>query len=132
MNAGLYPIYIMSGGAVGALLRYGVYEVLRNFQPAIWGSPYFPWATFLINTLGSFLFGLVAAIIPHLSWGESLRALFLTGVLGAFTTFSTFSFELFSLMEQGEFKVALLYSALSVMVGIISVFMGYSLVKEFL
>jgi fluoride exporter len=127
MSAWLYPLYVMIGGAIGALLRYGVYEAWRDFQPTLFGLPHFPWPTFLINMLGSFLFGLLAAAIPHLSWGESLRALFLTGVLGAFTTFSTFSFELFSLMQQGEFKIALLYSVLSVMLGIISVFVGYTL-----
>lgn len=130
MSAWLYPVFVMSGGALGALLRYGVYGAMRDFQPAIHWLPHFPWATFLINMMGSFLFGLLAALIPHVPWGESLRALFLTGILGAFTTFSTFSFELFSLMQQGEFKIALLYSALSVMVGIISVFIGYYFMKE--
>lgn len=109
----------MAGGAVGAAARYGV-------QLALWplvsrsGSPWatLPWAVLGINVLGSFGLGLTLSLVGRGLWPEAARLAFGTGVLGAFTTFSTFSVELDGLLTRGSGTLAALYAALSVGLGV--------------
>lgn len=88
---------IAGGGAVGALLRYGVALSLA-------GRSGFPWATLAVNVSGSLLFGFLAVwLSERLPLAVELRAFLLVGMLGAFTTFSAFSWETLALLQEGAF-----------------------------
>lgn len=98
------------GGALGAVLRYGIsLWALRTFPES------FPWGTLLINGAGCFLIGL---LFPHVTDAPTLRLFLLTGVLGGFTTFSTFGLEVVSLIMSHHLKAALAYVSLSLVGGI--------------
>lgn len=101
---------IAAGGALGALLRFwmsnGIYALLGRS---------FPYGTLAVNVLGSLLMGfLYVLLMDKLALGPQWRAALLIGLLGAFTTFSTFSMETLNLVEAGEVFKALLNVLLSV------------------
>ncbi|MEJ2502476.1 MAG: fluoride efflux transporter CrcB [Gemmatimonadota bacterium] len=114
-------LLIAAGGALGALARYGVAGLA---QPR--GS-FFPWGTLAVNVLGSFLLGfgfryMEAVAIPA-EWREAATI----GFLGAFTTFSTFSFEAVSMTEDGDWRRALIYVLTSIVLGLAAVVAGLGL-----
>jgi len=107
-------------GALGALARYGLGGWLTSRFP---GS--FPWETFIINISGSFIIGLLFVIfterlMPH----PALRVSLMVGFVGAYTTFSTFSLETFRLFEDSATGSALANIGLSVVVGLLAVWLG--------
>jgi CrcB protein len=111
---------IAGGGAAGALLRFwvstGVYA---------WLGKNFPYGTLAVNVLGSLLMGfLFVMMIDKLTLGPAWRAAVLVGMLGAFTTFSTFSIETMSLLEEGELIKALMNVLLSVGLCLIATWIG--------
>ena len=112
---------------MGAVMRYltstGVYAVLGRG---------FPYGTLVVNVLGSLLMGVLTILmLERLSVGPEWRAGILIGVLGAFTTFSTFSMETLNLVEQGDWIKALvnvfLSTALCLLAAWVGVLMGRSL-----
>ncbi|MCO4786270.1 fluoride efflux transporter CrcB [Marinomonas atlantica] len=122
-------LYLMValGGALGAVSRYAVAKWFNAF----WQAP-FPMATLSINVLGSFFMGVAFVIIseriPSL---ESLRPFLMVGFLGAFTTFSTFSLEIVSLVNQQAWLSALSYLSLSCLLGILALAAGIGLARFF-
>ena len=103
---------IAAGGAIGALLRYWTSLAVHSRL----GSG-FPYGTLMVNVLGSLLMGfLYIWLIERIAAGATLRAFLLIGVLGAFTTFSTFSMETLNLVEGGQLGKALLNVVVSVTV----------------
>ena len=103
---------IAAGGALGALLRYWTSLAVHSRL----GSG-FPYGTLMVNVLGSLLMGfLYIWLIERIAAGATLRAFLLIGVLGAFTTFSTFSMETLNLVEGGQLGKALLNVVVSVTV----------------
>lgn len=93
-------LLVFVGGGIGALLRYAA---------ALWFvTPSFGWGTFVANVTGCFLIGVLATAIPP-DRGD-LRLALITGVLGGFTTFSSFGFETVSLARRGELTMAALYA----------------------
>jgi len=103
---------IAAGGAIGALLRYWTSLAVHSRL----GSG-FPYGTLMVNVLGSLLMGfLYIWLIERIAAGATLRAFLLIGVLGAFTTFSTFSLETLNLVEGGHLGKALLNVVVSVTV----------------
>jgi CrcB protein len=103
---------IAAGGAIGALLRYWASTGVHA-----WLGRGFPYGTLFVNVLGSLLMGfLFVWLVDRMAAGPALRAFLLIGVLGAFTTFSTFSMETLNLMESGQFGKALLNVFASVVV----------------
>ena len=104
------------GGALGALARYGVANAI--------GTRAFPWATLTINVVGSFALGLVLAGAVG-RWPAAVSFAVTVGLLGAFTTFSTFSFEATELLREGRAAAAGAYVAASVVLGLLASAAGY-------
>lgn len=108
------------GGAVGAVLRFMVSTGVHRFA-----GRDFPYGTLSVNILGSLLMGfLYILLIERLSFGAEWRAVLLVGLLGAFTTFSTFSIETLNLIENGELVKAGVNVALSVGLCLLAVWVG--------
>ena len=116
----LQILAIAGGGAVGAVARFlvstGVYRLLGRD---------FPWGTLAVNVIGSFSMGLLFVLLLERSLiGPEARAAILVGFLGSFTTFSTFSLETLTLVEQGETLRALLNVAASVLLCVVACWAG--------
>ena len=111
---------IAAGGAIGALLRYWTSTAVHSRL----GSG-FPYGTLTVNVTGSLLMGfLYIWLIERMTTGPEVRAFLLIGVLGAFTTFSTFSMETLNLLESGQPGRALANILVSVSVCIIAAGLG--------
>ena len=111
------------GGAIGAVFRY----LLSHIIPKC-GSG-FPIGTFCINLLGCFIIGLITAGTEKYVGIHPRILLFLqTGLCGGFTTFSTFSLEVFLLVQQGKFFLAVFYMVSSMIIGVLLIFFARRLV----
>ncbi len=109
-------------GALGALVRWGLGSVIGERFPA------FPWATMAINVTGSFLLGLLFVVLTERTTASpAMRLALTTGLMGAYTTFSTFSLETFRLMEDGSYAAAGLNVAGNLVLGLLAVALGVSL-----
>jgi fluoride exporter len=113
---------VLGGGAVGSLLRYlaGVAIMSR------WTGR-FPIATFLINVTGSFAIGILATVLANAA-NPLWRPLLITGVLGGYTTFSSFEYETFAAARGGAAGIAWLYLIGSVILGYLACWLGAALV----
>lgn len=115
-------IFIAIGGAVGALLRYSISGYMyRNFDGPL------PWGTITVNLIGCFIIGLLWNVFENFSYSPNTRAFIFIGILGAFTTFSTFGIESFYLFKDGEIKLAIINILVSNIAGIGFVGIGYIL-----
>lgn len=113
-------VCIAIGGTLGAWSRYLMTELVQT----VYGRN-FPYATLVINVLGSFLMGFIfIETLERLSIPPLLRTGILTGFLGAFTTFSTFEMETLLLVQEGASGKAMLYVVLSVAIGFLAAFLG--------
>ncbi|MCQ0091122.1 fluoride efflux transporter CrcB [Roseovarius sp. M141] len=116
-------LHVALGGAIGASLRFGAGLWLARMA-----IPNLPLAVMSVNVIGSFLMGAFA--VWSLERGhEALNPFVMTGILGGFTTFSAFSLEVLTLIELGEFAMALLYVALSVGLSIGALALGLWLMR---
>jgi CrcB protein len=116
------------GGAAGSALRYVIAGWVQHR-----GGGLFPVGTLIVNISGSVLLGLVlrfALETPAIS--PEVRALLTTGVLGGYTTFSTFSYETAALIEEGDWRRAALYVGLSVVISLAGTFLGFAGARELL
>lgn len=119
---------VMIGGALGTVCRYG----LSSFVYSTLKQPTFPYANLIINVSGSFLIGLLAEMFEaRLLVSPEVRVMLLTGILGGYTTFSSFSFETFSLLRDGEITLAALNISASVLLGLVGVWAGIRLAQAF-
>ncbi|HIF60838.1 MAG TPA: fluoride efflux transporter CrcB [Rhodospirillales bacterium] len=111
---------IAAGGAVGAIGRYLTMEGVNYCL----GSG-FPYATLIVNVAGSFFLGSLISLLG-ITWSPSaeIRGFLIVGLLGSFTTFSTFSSDVIALLEQGEFLSASLYIIVSVIFSVLALFSG--------
>ena len=117
------------GGFLGANVRF----VVARLVGALFETR-FPLGTFIINMSGSFLLGVLGAIIAQkvLPSSEALRLALGVGFLGAFTTYSTFEYETHALLEDGSWLLASLNMALSLFVGLLAVRAGIVMAKVWL
>lgn len=113
---------VAAGGAAGSVSRYAVTLAAGHLL-----SP-FPFATFIVNAVGSFLIGLVSAMLLKTGTSsEIIRPLAITGFLGGFTTFSTFSLDTIKLITSHSYVMALAYAAGSLVVSLAAVAAGIKL-----
>ena len=118
MNAG----YVALGAALGGALRYLATVYIQQRA-----GPGFPVATMMINITGSLLLGFLVAYLATTAVVRPELALLLTsGLCGGYTTFSTFSYETFILMRDGEYQRAGMYIVLSVGVSLVAMFAGFA------
>lgn len=107
------------GSALGGVARHCI-------SLAIGTSTGFPVATFVINTAGSLLIGLVSGSLTHIgSHTEAIQAFAVVGLCGGFTTFSTFSNDSFRMVENGEWGILSAYVFGSILAGFAAVWIGY-------
>lgn len=113
------------GGALGSLLRYFVAGAV---QSATW--PGFPWGIFVVNITGGFAMGIIVELSAlKLNLTPDMRAFLTVGILGGYTTFSTFSLDSALLIERGDYSGAALYVAGSALLSILALFAGLWLVR---
>lgn len=122
MNA---VLLVAAGGAIGASLRY--LGALALGRP---GSGDFPLATFVINVVGCFLIGVFAGVADSRPFATDAPRLFLVvGILGGFTTFSTFGLESFELLRRGQSLLAVFYVTVHCVIGTAAVAAGFQLLR---
>ncbi|MEX0985564.1 MAG: fluoride efflux transporter CrcB, partial [Actinomycetota bacterium] len=115
-------IGVGAAGAAGALLRWGISAWIEHRFPG------FPWGTLVVNVAGSFLLGIVFALLAERSAASpGLRVIVATGFLGAFTTFSTFSLDTVRLVQDGSIGPAAGNVAAGLALGLLGVWLGLSL-----
>jgi CrcB protein len=113
------------GGIVGANLRWQVGEWAADR----WATP-FPWGTLVINLTGSFVLGLYLTLVTERFAGRPLtRLFFATGLLGAYTTFSTFAYETVRLLQDGHLVTAATYVAASLVFGLVASMAGIAVAR---
>lgn len=119
-------VYVMIGGAIGSMLRYLAMSFIGRLS-----ADSFPYGTFAVNIFGSFLMGVWIAVIAN--WlperAKDLHLLFAVGVLGGFTTFSTFSLDVFYLFERGAYAQVASYILGSVVLSVVALVVGMWFVK---
>ena len=117
---------ISGGGAMGALARYTMHVGMSSFWPTA-----FPLGTLSVNVMGSFLMGVLATAFVHV-WTppETLKLFFLTGFLGAFTTFSAFSLDTMMLWGRGDILGTVGYILGSVVLSILAMYLGSGLIGK--
>jgi CrcB protein len=119
-------LFIAAGGALGAVMRFGV----SNAVYAVTGRD-FPYGTLTVNILGSLLMGaLYVLLVERLTEAAEWRGFLLIGVLGAFTTFSTFSIETLALFESGEHLRALANMFFSVSLCVMATWLGVVAIRQ--
>ncbi len=121
----LNALAVGCGGFIGAVSRYLMTMLINRMSTGA-----FPVATLVINILGSFLIGLLTQVVPNLYPNNKRLLLFLTtGILGGFTTFSTFSLDTVNLYQNGNTIFAILNVIISVLFCVIGVILGKMLAK---
>lgn len=113
-------VMIALGGGLGSVLRFWV----GGFVSGRMGTR-FPYGTFIINCTASFLIGFIITVLAEkTSWNPNLRFLIPIGFIGGYSTFSTFEYETFRVVQDGQLLTGVLNIVLSVIVGFIAVWLG--------
>jgi len=113
-------LFVAIGGALGAVLRYSISSGVYN-----WFGRAFPYGTLVVNVIGSLAIGLLSVLlIEKFNVSQDIKLGLVVGVLGALTTFSTFSWDTVDLLQQGLIQRALLNVLLNVVVCIAAVWVG--------
>ena len=120
---GLFPV--MVGGAIGAGARHLVGQILLARL-----GPGFPWWTLSVNIAGSLLMGLLVGWLARSGGSDQARLFLGVGVLGGFTTFSSFSMEFWTLFERGQMAQAAAYVGASVIIGIAACGVGMVMMRQ--
>jgi fluoride exporter len=114
------------GSFIGGIGRYLISQFV---QTKFTGA--FPCGTFAVNVIGCFLIGIVFGISARGNFNPTWQLFLTTGILGGFTTFSAFSMETVNLIRAGQAGTAMVYVTLSLVLGIFTTFVGFSLAKMF-
>jgi len=119
-------LWVGAGGFLGAIARYA----LSLWIDTRFDTP-FPVATMLINVTGSFVLGTMSGALEFATWPPEVRLALGVGFLGAYTTFSTFTYETLRLIEAGDTAIALGYVSASVLAGLAAATLGLALGRSF-
>ena len=111
-------LQVAAGGAIGASLRY----LTGTASLRLFGAG-FPWGTFAVNVIGSFLMGLIVVVLAQKD-ATRLAPFLMTGLLGGFTTFSAFSLDVLNLYERGDYGLSALYATASVFLSLAAIVLG--------
>jgi CrcB protein len=118
-------LFVFIGGGIGSSLRYW----LSGLIPRYAGTS-FPYGVFSINIIGCFLIGVImSSLEERFLLSPSLRIFLTIGLLGGFTTFSSFSYEAIALLQDAEVLKAALYIGGSVLLGLLGAYVGFELGK---
>jgi CrcB protein len=113
------------GGAIGSVARY-----LFNIEATRQFGSNFPWGIFGVNIIGSFAIGILAALFAvRLNASQEFRSFLVTGVLGGFTTFSSFILDIGNMIERKQMAMAFAYALGSVGIGVLALFLALWLVR---
>lgn len=112
------------GSFIGGILRYGLSVVIHDRIHLV-----FPLGTFLANIIGCFVIGVLFALSERTAIAFEWRLFFATGICGGFTTFSAFSLETLVLLRDGQVGFASAYVIASLLFGVLTTFLGYSLFR---
>ena len=123
----LKAILVGSGGFVGAIFRYGMSGIVQRSMPLAT----FPYGTLVVNLTGCLLIGTAVGLVDSRQvFGPELRLFVLIGLLGGFTTYSTFGYESFALLRDADYLRAAANVATHVFLGLILVWAGYQLASR--
>jgi len=109
-------LLVFLGGGIGSSIRFSISQLLKSSASG------FPYSTFVVNVSGCFLIGLLSSYLDPENQGW--RLFILIGVLGGFTTFSSFGYETLRLFDNGQFQTGILYIFLSNLCGLSAVYLG--------
>ena len=120
-------LIVFTGGGIGTVFRYLLYKLIP------YSGNGFPWSTFSSNLVGCFIIGIISGyFLRTVSNDQSDMVLFSTiGLCGGFTTFSTYAYENLNLLKSGDHLNFLIYTLISVILGIIMVYLGMIINKHF-
>ena len=113
-------IAVAFGGGLGALLRYLIFFYFERFHKSV-----FPWSTLIVNLAGALLIGFLWGYFDKVYVSPGVRMFIFIGILGSFTTFSTFAFDILSMIHDGHFKNMVVYLLASNILGVGLAFLGY-------
>ncbi len=119
-------IYIFIGSGLGGITRFGLGKLVNSFH-----STNFPFGTFIVNILACFVLGFVVGLADSRQIvSPQMKMFWVVGFCGGFSTFSTFSNEILTLLQTGNHTTSFLYIALSVLVCLIFTFLGLILANK--
>ena len=114
--------WVALAGALGALARYAVHGMVQSRT-----ASQFPYGTAVVNLTGSFVLGLLVGLVTYQGLDAEVRTVVGTGFIGAYTTFSSFSYDTYGLLEVGEGRAALVNALGSIAVGLVAATAGFAL-----
>ena len=118
-------LLVFIGGGLGSLCRFGIAEFLSENKAT------FPYATFWANFISCFILGILLSLSLKSNLSPQLKFLFSVGFCGGFSTFSTFTGEIFLLSQNGQYSTALFYIFTSLLVCLISLYLGFRFTQMF-
>jgi len=113
-------LFIAIGGAMGAILRHAISGMTYKYLDGV-----FPWGTLSVNLIGAFAIGFLWGLSEKIIISPDFRSFVFIGIIGSFTTFSTYSLETFNLFRDSEIKLALSNILISNILGIVLVLVGF-------
>jgi CrcB protein len=111
---------VAAGGAIGTVLRYIMGGLDYRFSGGV-----FPISTLVVNVTGSLVIGFLWGLTDRFTVSPNVRMFIFVGILGGYTTFSTFSLETFNLIRDSEYRIAIMNVMFSTVLSVIAVFLGY-------
>ncbi|MDK2970148.1 MAG: fluoride exporter [Bacteroidota bacterium] len=119
-------LFVGIGGGIGSIMRF----LTSRFTARLVAAQWLFLGTLAANLIGCFLIGILSGwMLSHMPDNQSFRLLFIVGFCGGYTTFSTFAFENYRLIEMNQWGILLLYLLASIVLGIIAVWLGMKIVS---